>query len=67
MMKRSSGIHWFISTVLGSAVTVFFLFTVYLSSFIYGVLTIFAVIGLVLNIICGPDTKGKGDSNEDKD
>lgn len=67
MMKRSNGVHWFICLVLGGAVGSFLSLAVSMSSFYYGVLTIFAVIGCVLNIICGPDTKGKSDSNEDED
>lgn len=65
MMKRSNGVHLFICVVLGGAVGVFLNLAVSLSSFYYGVLTILAVIGCVLNTICGPDTKGKSDSNEE--
>ena len=66
MMKRTLGINIIISSVLGGAVGSFVKLAVSQSSLWYAIFAIFATIGCVLNILCGPDTS-KEKNNEDKE
>lgn len=54
-MKRSIGVHFFISLALGGAATHFTLDAMYYSSVFSGVFAAIEIIAIVLNIICGVD------------
>lgn len=58
-MKRTLGIHCFISLVLGMAASSFLLLAIQHSSIIYGIFTIMTAIAGGLNLVC--DT---GESNK---
>lgn len=58
-MKRTYIIHWIICAVLGMAVGIFLARAITSSSIVYGVFSIIATVGCVLNIACGPDTSEK--------
>ena len=64
IMKRSFGIHLFITTVLGGAVGSWMILAITTQSISYGELAMLAIIATVLNIICGDDKKSNSKQDE---